>query len=82
MNDANGGGARKLVVWAVNEVPGEKARWRRIGIAFPNRDGSTNLLLDALPLGTNKLQVREEREEFPARSQHGHADLETVEVRP
>jgi hypothetical protein len=32
--------------------------WMRVGIAFPNRDQSINLYLDALPFN-QKLQVRE-----------------------
>ena len=35
---------------------------RRESESSPNRDGSTTLYLDAFPIGTNKLQVREERE--------------------
>ena len=57
---------------------------RGSGVAFTNRDGSITLLLDALPLGTNKLQVREMREDGrPAgNGGAGAARLETVEVRP
>jgi hypothetical protein len=33
--------------------------WMRVGSAFPNKDHSINLYLDALPLGHNKLQLRE-----------------------
>lgn len=35
----------------------ERSRWVRIGVAFENRDGSYNVLLDALPL-TGRLQIR------------------------
>ena len=35
----------------------DRARWIRIGVAFDNRDGSLNVLLDALPL-TGRLQIR------------------------
>ena len=35
----------------------ERARWVRVGVAFDNKDGSLNLLLDALPL-SGRLQVR------------------------
>lgn len=37
--------------------------WMRVGSAFPNKDQSINLYLDALPLGHNKLQLREMEEE-------------------
>jgi len=55
---------KKLAVYAINEKEGDKASWwQKIGIAFTNRDGSIAIYLDALPLGTNKLQVREQRDE-------------------
>lgn len=83
MNETNAS-SRRLVVYAVPETKdGEKAYWTRIGSAFTNRDGSINLLLDALPLGTNKLQVREPRPPSEARGSNGsRRDLEVVEVRP
>ncbi len=40
-----------------NEKSG-KTYWMRIGTAFSNADGSTNILLDALPVN-RKLHVRE-----------------------
>jgi hypothetical protein len=36
---------------------GERSRWVRIGVAFDNKDGSINVLLDAVPL-SGRLQVR------------------------
>jgi len=65
MNESNGsGGGKRLAVYAINEKDGERAAWwQKIGMAFANRDGSITLYLDALPLGTNKLQVREQRDE-------------------
>jgi hypothetical protein len=74
MNESNGSGGgaggKRLAVYAINEKDGERAAWwQKIGMAFTNRDGSITLYLDALPLGTNKLQVREQREE--ARPQDG-----------
>ncbi len=85
MSDTNGGtGGRRLQVWAIPESrDGEKAFWVKIGVAFTNRDGSINLILDALPLGTNRLQIREQKEEArgggAARRNGG---LDTVEVGP
>lgn len=85
-NGAAGGGARRLQVWAIPESrDGEKTFWVRIGVAFTNRDGSINLILDALPLGTNKLQIREQKEEArpaagaPSARRNG---FDTVEVAP
>ena len=36
----------------------EKSFWVRVGTAFPNRDGSLNVFLDALPVN-GRLHVRE-----------------------
>jgi hypothetical protein len=70
MNESNGNGTgsatvgKRLAVYAINEKDGERAAWwQKIGMAFTNRDGSITLYLDALPLGTNKLQVREQKDE-------------------
>jgi hypothetical protein len=35
----------------------ERSRWVRVGVAFDNKDGSLNLLIDAVPL-SGRLQVR------------------------
>jgi hypothetical protein len=35
----------------------ERSRWVRVGVAFDNRDGSINVLLDAIPL-SGRLQIR------------------------
>ncbi|MDF1561414.1 MAG: hypothetical protein P1V51_00120 [Deltaproteobacteria bacterium] len=49
----------QLEVWSIRDAEGErKAYWKHVGRAFLNRDGSINVLLDALPLGA-KLQIRE-----------------------
>jgi hypothetical protein len=84
MSDTSGtNGGKRLAVYAIRETPEREAdakarsRWIRIGIAHLNRDGSMNLYLDAFPIGTNKLQVREDDRAQPA----GRRDLETVEVR-
>jgi hypothetical protein len=39
----------------------ERARWVRVGVAFDNRDGSVNVLLDAIPL-SGRLQIRDRAE--------------------
>jgi len=47
-------------VYAIYETKGEgreRSRWVRVGVAFDNKDGSLNVLLDALPL-TGRLQIR------------------------
>jgi hypothetical protein len=35
----------------------DRSRWVRVGVAFDNKDGSLNVLLDAVPL-SGRLQVR------------------------
>lgn len=93
MSEFGGGGDRRLVVLAITEYGEDPAtgkkrtKWTRIGRAFQNRDGSTTLLLDAFPIGSSKIQVREEdRERFAsdraAANGAGRPDFETVEVRP
>jgi hypothetical protein len=84
MNDTHEAGGRRLVVFAITEPKeGEgKARWTRIGRAFDNRDGSMALLLNALPLGTDRLQVREEREEDRAAPAPRRAGARAEEARP
>lgn len=81
MHETNG--ARRLAVYAIPESKdGEKTFWPKIGAAFTNRDGSITLLLDALPLGTNRLQVREQKAAVhaDARPLAARRELETVEV--
>ncbi|MBX3248498.1 MAG: hypothetical protein KF901_15080 [Myxococcales bacterium] len=53
------------VVFALTERQG-KTYWMRVGVAWPNRDGSLTLQLDAIPI-SGKLQVREPevRDEAP-----------------
>jgi hypothetical protein len=83
MSDMNDAGGRRLVVLAIGESRrGDgKSSWTRIGHAFENRDGSTTLYLNAFPIGTDKIQVREEREdERPAAPRKAAPKLE--EVRP
>ncbi len=86
MSETNGGtgGARRLQVWAIPESrDGEKSFWFKIGVAFTNRDGSINLILDALPLGTNRLQIREQKDDARGgAAARRNGGFETVEVGP
>jgi hypothetical protein len=51
------------VIIPVEHRDGSK-HWLRIGSAYPNKDASINLYLDALPAGAhNVLQIRELTEE-------------------
>ncbi len=86
MNDSTqAGGKKPLGVYAALER-NERTHWFKLGAAFTNRDGSLTVLLDAVPIGTNRLQIREQRtweEGRPARAggqaasqeQHGDAQL-------
>lgn len=83
MNDSTGGSGKKpLAVYSIIERK-EKKHWIKIGAAFPNRDGSVTLYLDALPLGTNCLQIREQRVWDDARAANGNAAVGMgAEARP
>ncbi len=64
MTDAAGATrAKQLTVFAIIERKDttKPPYWMKIGAAFTNRDGSLTVYLDAFPIGTNKLQVREAR---------------------
>ena len=45
-------------VYTVVDGKDDKSFWRQVGVAFVNRDGSINILLDALPVN-GKLQIRD-----------------------
>jgi hypothetical protein len=63
MNDVTAGlaGKKNLIVYAIIERENRPSIWLKVGAAFANQDGSINLVLDAFPIGTNRLQVRERR---------------------
>ena len=51
----------------------ERSRWVRVGVAFENKDGSLNVLLDALPL-SGRLQIRSR----PTESTAGGVEAKTT----
>jgi hypothetical protein len=83
MTESTGGSGKKpLAVYAILERKDRKV-WFKIGAAFPNRDGSMNLYLDALPVGTNCLQIREQRAWDDTRPANGNGAFAThAEVQP
>jgi hypothetical protein len=83
MNDSTGGAGKKpLAVYAIIERNG-KNFWLKVGAAFTNRDGSVTLYLDAVPVGSNRLQVREPRVWDEARPGNGAAAApEPAEAQP
>jgi hypothetical protein len=81
MSDSSGSSAKKpLAVYAIIERKDRKSYWFKVGAAFTNRDGSITLYLDAVPIGTNRLQVREQRAWEEGRPVNGHPSLPTAEV--
>jgi hypothetical protein len=85
MTDTNDAGGRRLAVFALGESqrPDGKTSWTKIGHAFDNRDGSITLRLNAFPIGTDKLQVRELRdEERAAPALRRNPGVRVEEVRP
>lgn len=46
------------VVWQITRRGTDRAYWTRIGVAFVNRDGSLNVILNCLPLD-GKMQIRD-----------------------
>ena len=84
MNETTAGPGRKsLAVYAIIERKdaAKPSIWLKVGAAFPNRDGSLTLLLDAFPIGTNRLQVREQRPFEEGRGGNGRSAPEE-EARP
>ncbi len=62
MTDSNGGAAKRpLAVYAIIDRKDRVPYWLKVGAAFTNRDGSITFYLDAVPTGTNRLQIREQR---------------------
>jgi hypothetical protein len=46
-------------VWMVEDRPEAKSIWTRVGTAFENQDGSWNIRLSALPVGSGRLNMRD-----------------------
>ncbi len=80
MNETNGATKRPLAVYAIIDRKDKPPYWLKLGAAFTNRDGSMTLLLDAVPTGTSRLQVREQRVWDDARPGNGHAAAVEAEV--
>lgn len=47
-------------VYLINERGEDNAQWTKIGVAFVNKDGSLNVILDALPLA-GKIHIRDRK---------------------
>lgn len=73
---------RFRAVYAVVQKPEGKDVWLRVGSAFENRDGSTTVLLDAVPIG-GKLQIRDyQPRDVAGSTAHGSAGARQPEATP
>jgi hypothetical protein len=63
--DAGTGATRKRRPWSAFNIQKkdgyEKPFWHKIGVAWPNRDGSFTIVLESLPMD-GKVHIREERD--------------------
>lgn len=48
-------------VFTIRETSIKESRWVKIGVAFVNKDGSLNVILDALPVN-GELHIRDRKE--------------------
>ena len=61
------------VAYNIIDRPGMRSRiWSRVGMAWLNRDGSINVVLDSLPLG-GRIQLREDDRDRRAEPRGGGA---------
>jgi hypothetical protein len=59
-----------MTVFTIIEKKGyEKPIWVKIGACFPNRDGSLNVFLDALPIN-GRMQIRSRKPGAKPQEQH------------
>jgi len=52
--------AKDVFTITENNDDSKKDRWTNVGVAFENKDGSLNVILNALPV-SGKLQIRERK---------------------
>jgi hypothetical protein len=52
----------------------DKTHWAKMGVGFTNRDGSTNVILDGLPVN-GKLQIRDYDEDDDRKPERGQDAL-------
>ena len=56
----SGAWKKPWIAYNIIDKPGLRSRiWSRVGMAWLNRDGSINVVLDSLPLG-GRIQLRED----------------------
>lgn len=59
------GKARKDV-FIIRDGKNGDSFWTKVGVAFTNKDGSLNVLLEAVPVGDGKLHIRDAKEKRQA----------------
>jgi hypothetical protein len=88
MSEANG--TKRFVVLAPREYPDKNdptkilTRWVKVGKAWPaknGKEGCFNVVLDAFPVGTGNLIIRED-DYVPLAPGTRRPQFETIEVRP
>ena len=65
---------RMQAVYTIVARPEGRDLWLRIGSAFPNRDGSLSVLLDAVPTN-GRLQIRDYQPRDSAVPHHHNSEL-------
>jgi hypothetical protein len=86
MTEANGS-SKRFVVLAPLEYPDKKdetktfTKWVKLGMAWPSKDGCFNVRMDAFPVGTNRLIIRED-DHLPLPPGTRRPGFDTIEVRP
>lgn len=51
---------KKLIIYGIRKMPDGKDMWDKIGMGYPNRDGSINLVFNYYPKNQDtKIQIRE-----------------------
>lgn len=61
-------------VYTVVPKPEGRDLWLRVGSAFPNRDGSLTVFLDAVPVN-GRLQIRDYQPRETANARKGEAEV-------
>jgi hypothetical protein len=63
------------VLWMITERA-DKSYWTRVGVGLVNRDGSINLVLEAVPLAGGRLQLRDYT---PRDAEHASTEQEATQ---
>lgn len=54
--------SKRQEIYAIRDIPGKNSQWTRIGVGFPNKDGSVTLKFDFFPTSPDvSIQLRDPR---------------------